>query len=516
MAQIYKAKVNTDRTPLAPDTSGIQAIGRQTKVTNALVSRQADIEQQQANYDRNEEQKAFNSTLNLAQSQGVQAINEASSIYENNPAKFTETWQASVKKIMDTLPDSDERTNLMAKLQIAGNATMTKVEYRARKVTENKQKANFQQKISTQLEIGINNVGFNVGSIGIDTVPTEMAMKMDQQYADAEMMATEAYSHMDDLDENGNYKFNAQQRASAKKLYDNRYYNATLARLQDMHVDDPKGTVQAMKTIRDNPRETMEALRLDAGQYDKLVVASEKIVNGETTATIEKNEQMISVSLAEYDINKGVPENTKTRMVDIFGTINTMEELYAEKELSKAFYNENIVNLKATYYKMDETQDLYEKQKPEHSWYTPIWKKMPSDTGGTLIEKFVDKITVGIPDDMVGNAKRFDLTREYNNVLIEAGIDPNSPDSGSVDKAENLLLKQNAIQAIKLYGATPEDLSTPDTYKVFMTEQREKVVIQKTNAALGLANDPLEGFDIGSEVELGDDALANYELQWGS
>jgi hypothetical protein len=465
MVQIYKEQATTTPTQETQKLADISGLEKQA------TSMQQTYDKQLKTYAKEQS--------NI----GSQAISDAYIQFPADEKEFDKTVKQSLQKIEEVMGDANAKVMFRADMKISASTYSNKIKNNFVKKTESE----YKNTTTTEADFIFDMVKENLPLLYTDANAVgEIRINLGK----LNEMAQE-------IDSKG-FVLNATDRAKINDLDKFHRYYASLGFADSLKAEDNTEEMSKQyKSLKENKAKVMKEMDLTADKYTELLNAYSPNANGNSVgASLYQTE--LEASIIGLDISKVKGEGLVANdMNKLFGVINSLNEGLTNEDVSKSYYDKNIPKLKATYYNMAKTQDLYNEADGK-KWFRPI---KISTVGSNLMDD-VERLSAGWFNGTDDDSKRYDATMLLDKYARGKGIDIKSTDEVAIADYKDLVYQYTPSLMRQLYPKiatkfSDDDLRDPAFQDSVMAynkgnETRLKVVNELQNQEL---KDIVDGFN---------------------
>lgn len=332
MANIYKEQAKAVRTPSPLDTGVMKHFDKKRREGLDIVGKTADFLMDQ-------QEKEDNAITAQVETAAMQVYKNGYTLHGDQPEEYTKFVAEGLEKIYTNIPDSKSKHRAMAKVSIAGSGYNAKVQ---KNHSDNMQKIRVEKiKDNTFSSIESAKAGLSgLFSAQDVNLSPEQRLVQAQAFDDAQIPLYNAYQQRYAQDTNGNFVYNAAERATIEDAWENRGSHAVLDYVGDNITNNRAGTIELVDDLINNKQEIMEQYNISEEAFAKTINNAQKIIKGQTTRQdLEKAE---SVQLVNNAVVKDM-------------------EIGADGKVGNPEYD-NIDKLVATYKQLQESEKFTAKE----------------------------------------------------------------------------------------------------------------------------------------------------------
>jgi len=280
MAQVYSEQAKVDRTPTAPDTGALDYFeGKRKMFVNDL----GNLADQTMKVQLKKEKVQKDSLDDLTKKAAIQVYKNAYSEFPDDPDTYNKTVAKGLREIYKAVPDSDDKANIMAEVQITGSGYNSKIKGRYHKKVEAIANTRLVDKTTASLSVALDNASLNYISPSEMLTPEER-FNQEQAYNDARMTVENAYRQSLRNTSTGQPVFSVAQKARIKDARDNFGLYGALDYTQDNMATDIDSVVQLRKYAQDDPEGFKEDYDMNDTSLNKYLDMSDKIISRKMTS----------------------------------------------------------------------------------------------------------------------------------------------------------------------------------------------------------------------------------------
>lgn len=282
--------------------------------------------------------------------------------------------------------------------------------------------------------------------------------KLDKQIeASVTKMSNLAYSK----DSKGNFNLSPAEMSQANYLKENVNYFSTLGKVKSMKENQNNaGFLELGKEVQ-NKEKFMKDNKLTEAQWT--TIAGQFKSNASNLETVTQLDEKIA-GLGLVKVNGEVRASSQVKLKDIFNVIDWADDQLKTGMLSLSDYKK-IIKAKSAYYSLAKEQSLYDKQ--------GIFKNK-----GTIGTNFINQVEEDVKGiNLSGeelDSTKFELVHAYNDIIKNAGIDPNSTNLKDISTAMDLIQKNKPNVYAYIYSTDVANVDTEEKRRSFIANARQK------------------------------------------
>jgi len=323
MAQIYKRKVKTVREPSVPDTGLMTAFEKKRAGAVEAIGKTAETIEKRL-------QKQEESIFDLLEAKALQIYKNGYDLYNNNVDEYNKFTTEELQKLYESVPDSDAKNKVMAKVAIAGSGYDAKVTRRHWDQQEKVANMRFKDATFTAIDSATEGLG-SLFAASDNNLTDEQKREQMQAFLDAQIPLYTAYENRLATDSNKNPIFSAAEKKVIEDRWENRGSYALLDYAGENIQTNREGVVALRQRLVENKNEFQEQLGIDDKAYAKTLSDLDKIISGQTTAHDLKNAEIAKIvnSATVKDMEIGIDGDVGNKK---YNNIDTTVGIYRQLE----------------------------------------------------------------------------------------------------------------------------------------------------------------------------------------